>query len=316
MNIDIVIGNPPYNRGIDIDFMYDGFNLCNTCCSFVVPAKWQTCADDTIVYANFNYKILRDAIVEHVREVVYYFDSAEVFRVGVPSGITCFVADKHEVYDKAVITNKGKHLNILNSKMIRSIRDRVTWHNVGYELLEYIKKYRKYDAFSFDKVDKNKRYKVFINDQLSLEGGWHIKSIEDPHFMTAKDKNVFVLGVTRLIDSNDENDKCPVIASSVAFSSDNINDCKNFIYWVQSKFVRFFILINISKLGSVVTNDYFRYVPEPLIDNTGEYDWKIRYNDEILYSLYGLDNDDAVASNGIPFRKIIDNVIRERSIEI
>lgn len=41
MNIDVVIGNPPYNNDIYIPFVEMRYNLASTCSVFITPAKWQ-----------------------------------------------------------------------------------------------------------------------------------------------------------------------------------------------------------------------------------------------------------------------------------
>ena len=45
MKFDIVIGNPPYNHGIDMDFIAVGYRLSAVCCCMIAPAKWQTSDD-------------------------------------------------------------------------------------------------------------------------------------------------------------------------------------------------------------------------------------------------------------------------------
>ena len=39
MKFDIIIGNPPYNRGMDLDFVNKGFDLCEQYCVMITPAK-------------------------------------------------------------------------------------------------------------------------------------------------------------------------------------------------------------------------------------------------------------------------------------
>ena len=110
----------------------------------------------------------------------------------------------------------------------------------------------------------------------------------------SNDGTTAVLGVSRIIDSTFEN---PVVtASSAIFSSDNLQECKNFINWINTKFTRFFVAMNISKLGPILTDNCFKFVPEPPVDDMGrhfdepEYDgWKKTYTDEDLYKYYNLD---------------------------
>lgn len=42
LDIDVVIGNPAYNNGADIDFIDKGFELSKNFTVMITPAKWQT----------------------------------------------------------------------------------------------------------------------------------------------------------------------------------------------------------------------------------------------------------------------------------
>lgn len=46
MNFDVVIGNPPYNRGMDLDFVHKGFLISTQYTCMITPAKWQTAEAD------------------------------------------------------------------------------------------------------------------------------------------------------------------------------------------------------------------------------------------------------------------------------
>lgn len=46
MKFDAVIGNPPYNKGMDLDFVDLGYKISNKYTVMITPAKWQTTADD------------------------------------------------------------------------------------------------------------------------------------------------------------------------------------------------------------------------------------------------------------------------------
>ena len=84
----------------------------------------------------------------------------------------------------------------------------------------------------------------------------------------------------------------------VVFSSDNLEECLSFISWVDSKFVRFLVLINISKLGPCFTDHYFHFVPAP---PSGKFDHI--YTDQELYDAFNLPQK---------YRDVIEAVIKER----
>ena len=45
MKFDVVIGNPPYNKGMDLDFVDLGYKISNKYTVMITPAKWQTTAE-------------------------------------------------------------------------------------------------------------------------------------------------------------------------------------------------------------------------------------------------------------------------------
>lgn len=68
--------------------------------------------------------------------------------------------------------------------------------------------------------------------------------------------------------------------------------------WVDTKFVRFFILLNISKLDGVFSDYYFRFVPAP---PSGKFDHI--YTDEELYKAFNLPQK---------YIDVIEAVVKER----
>ena len=85
--------------------------------------------------------------------------------------------------------------------------------------------------------------------------------------------------------------------SKVTFESDNKSDCKSFISWINTRFIRFFILANVSKL-TVLDQHCFRYVPAP---PSGKFDHI--YTDAELYKAFNLPQE---------YIDVIEAVIKER----
>lgn len=57
----------------------------------------------------------------------------------------------------------------------------------------------------------------------------------------------------------------------------------SFLSWLDSKFVRFMLAINISKLSNIMCNSFFRFVPAP---PSGKFDHI--YTDAELYKAFNL----------------------------
>ena len=274
MKFGVVIGNPPYNKGMDLDFIKLGHEISKDNCSMIVPAKWNStsdnyhgCASKTIDYAGF-----RSYIVPFMKYICFYPNCKNVFDISQADGITFFLIDKDE-HEEKIIENRNNEIDFLNSIEKRSISNRQSLHNLGNEIINSLGNYEK---FKFDLLTR-KRYEVHMTAMLS--GGLHFN---------AQGKNK-ITGVCKLVDSKNKENTYLTYCDALMFSSTSYEQCKNFIRWLDSKFVNFFLFSNISNLdfhGSV--ENFFRFVPAPILNEDGSYNWDIEYNDEILYKHYNL----------------------------
>lgn len=41
MILDVIVGNPPYNKGMSLDFINRGHDFSTMYLSMIVPAKWE-----------------------------------------------------------------------------------------------------------------------------------------------------------------------------------------------------------------------------------------------------------------------------------
>ena len=105
---------------------------------------------------------------------------------------------------------------------------------------------------------------------------------------------VLVLNKTRLLQKGE---KSGISASKDVFTSDDIDECKSFYTWINSKFTRFFILINISSL-TILNDNTFRFVPCPP-NNSFDH----LYTDKELYDWFNLPEE---------YRVVIDSILRDR----
>lgn len=155
-----------------------------------------------------------------------------------------------------------------------------------------------YPRFKFPHINM-RRYEVWTNNQYGLGGG--TRNIKTPRVIN-NEGSTPAIQLSRIIDKQ-KGETSPSGASDCIFSSDSREECENFISWLNTKFTRFFVAINISKLTGILTDDYFRFVPAPLLNPDGTYNWSIKYNDELLYNHYKLDPK---------YQEVINTVIKER----
>ena len=120
MEFDLVIGNPPYNKGADIDFVFLGCELSSKYVCMITPAKWQTAEANQRIVSKMSYGEFRQQLVPHMRYVCFYPNCSDVFLIKINDGISYFLMDK-KIHEKCVVENKCKHQIKLNSITERSI---------------------------------------------------------------------------------------------------------------------------------------------------------------------------------------------------
>ena len=151
-----------------------------------------------------------------------------------------------------------------------------------------------YKHYEIEKSIKNYRYQVWTNNQLTIGG-----QSGQTNYLLSIDGMHNAISISRILDiKNDKDLESKTGASSCSFSSDNKFECESFVSWLNTKFTRFFVAINISKLGSIICDSCFRFVPAP---PSGKFDHI--YTDEELYKAFNLPQK---------YIDVIEAVIKER----
>lgn len=273
MNFDVVIGNPPYNRGMDLDFVHKGFLISTQYTCMITPAKWQTAEADQKVAQAINYGEFRKEIVPHMSHVTYYAHTPEVFRIAMTEGISTFLLDKC-IHSTCIVTNICKIQPIFNGTVVRDIRHTESLVNIGNEIFEHL---RKQSAFSHFRFTHNEGglYSVWLTNMTNTGGGGSVAGLFN------RQGACMGLSVCRLIIPGDDTHNIGTQSKKV-FSSDNVDTCKSFISWLNCRLTRFMVVIAAKQTG--ILNDFgFRFVPAP---PSGRFDHI--YTDKELYGAFNL----------------------------
>ena len=286
VKFDVVIGNPPYNRGMDLDFVDLGYKLSNKYTCMITPAKWQTAEADQKIASKMTYGEFRKQLVPHMSKVVFYPDCNDIFDIKIKNGISYFVLANQKV-DKCLVVNECERQKYFQSSAERDIKNMETLFNIGNEITELLSKSSK---FKFPKFDNQKRYRLYCGNLITSSGG-------NEHFLTTDGKSL-VSSACKVIDTQSVWNEPSLTSNKIAYCSDDKMECDSFKSWLDTKFVRFFVLINISAFSNVMDNHYFRFVPAP---PSGKFDHI--YTDEELYKAFNLPQK---------YIDVIEAVIKER----
>lgn len=289
MKFNIIALNPPYNKGMDIDFIQTAYKLSTDYVVVITPAKWQTAESNQRILSSMSYGEFREKIVPYISYVCFYPDCKDLFKIMQTDGITVYKIDKNKKkQDTCKVENRCESIPWYNSVENRSITERQPLLNIGNEIVEYIK--NKKTDFKFNLCNNNGRYRVYTTNQMSGGGLYAI---------TKNNPAVHYLGVSIICDTSKPNwhSELNTVHKEV-FRSDSEEECKSFISWIQSKFTRFFLAINVNRMTGVVDNDTFRFVPAP---PSGKFDHI--YTNKELYKAFNLPQK---------YIDVIDSVIKER----
>lgn len=293
MKFDLVIGNPPYNNDLYLDFVTAAQHLSSKYTVMITPAKWQA-------KGGKKNEDFRKDVVPYMSKIVYYPDILDVFAIADACGISYYLIDSKE-HDICEIHNKCAMKKEFNSIENRSILSGQSLWNIGNEIVERI---GKQSPFRVEEVHDRKKYTVSINTQSSLMRGFAIKEQDEygkwkirqdlvgkGGAIFDKDGKAVVIGKITILDANSSNVSG---TSKCIFTSDNENEIKSFISYINTKFVAFLMLITLNGL-TVINNETFRFVPMPeAFDHI--------FTDEELYKKYNLTDEEI---------NIIESVIKE-----
>lgn len=183
---DIIAGNPPYNNGTDIDFVFDAFEVAKVAVAEITPAKFQTAEADQKITSQHSYGDFRSELVPHIKELVFYPEAAEIFEIRNTDGIVHYTIDKNNIHENCKVVNHCRHQKYFESEAMRPIIHRETFHNIGYEIIKYM---NITESFKFE-TDENHRYAVWTGNQINGGNGWGYSNRKDPT-ATFNEKGVF-----------------------------------------------------------------------------------------------------------------------------
>ena len=282
MKFNVIIGNPPYNNDIYLDFVTQSFYLSKDYTVMITPAKWQ-------VKGGAKNIAFRQEIVPHMSKIVFYPDCLDVFAILDVSGICYYKMDKNR-YNKCDVINKCVAKPSLNSSVCRSVVNRPLL-NLGYQIVDKIHakgnfrglefKFNSRDAYHID-ISK---YVIFggggyATKERDSEGHWHVKQEavgNQSMLFSVKEKNITVMGDSVILQRSRQEYGYDI----TLFSSNSIDECKSFKSYIGTKLVKFLIFINAYTRQCVGKQLTWAYVPDP-----GQLDHI--FTDKELYEKYSL----------------------------
>lgn len=290
MQFNVIIGNPPYNKDVYLDFVTQAYQIALDYVVMITPAKWQ--AKGGVKNEQF-----RKNIVPYMSKVVWYPNCSDIFCIGEDSGISYYIIDKDR--DKnadVIIENKCKHQELFNTITIRKFDNSYTLNNrVNAIVNKLLSQGIKLGVNLNNRVfNSYKKYTVVCNNKYNIERGvegqWQAYGM-----VSYTTGNMSIICRPRIVE-----DIVPSIdltnADVAIYTSDNLEECQSIISWINTKFIRFLVSGSIGSMSPVFSNISFRYVPDP-----GPFNHI--FTDEELYKKYNLTPDEI---------NIIESVIKER----
>lgn len=274
---DVVVGNPPYNNDIYLDFvtLAKAIQTQNVC--MITPAKWQAKGGRNDQF--------RADIVPYMSKVVFYPNTPDIFHIGEAGGISYFTVSKNRCSDIEII-NRCYINKALNNKFNGNKNQIKSLELCGMTIIDKINNKK----INIKNINYSLRYKVFTNNLVGLSGG-------GGHWETclfSKDARTNFLGKS-FITSSCLEEQTFSGNYTIIFSADTYEECNSFKSYINTRFVRF--LMYCGRCGNSVTNkETWRFVPDP-----GKFDHI--FTDQELYEKYHLTDEEI---------NIIESVIKER----
>jgi len=288
MRIDVIIGNPPYNRtDVQMKFALLAYEISRYS-SMIIPAKWQVKNDRTKEYL---YNTFRDTVVSHIKEIVYWVDSADIFMIGELSGVSIYVAYKDKEFDTKLIDNRcmsNEYINGIVDRQFIGFKDSL--NNNGQVIINKIN----YTMGKFKPSEYNidKQYQFWCNALITGVGDFNIRPSGLDRIMSTKTGKLQLLSSGEVLK---QGDKSSADSYNLLYSSNSIDEVVSYMSYIYTKFTRYLIFNSICGLRSTGQDAWWRFVPNQIFDHI--------YSDEELYKRYNLSEYDI---------EVIENTIANR----
>lgn len=305
MDFDVVVGNPPYNNDMYLDFVMIGHELAKQFTLMITPAKWQA-------KGGGQNDLFRKTIVPYMSKIVYYPDAFELFNIREQEGITYFIIDNH-LHNEKYIDVRCRDNKAFESCEIRNDIS-LTLYGGGFNSI--IRKFSAGKMLSTVINDKSSTflgltdYGNVIGDIRVLAGEKISGYVSRSDLKTLKgldkfkvttnimpvdvgfDKNGQLFGLSRtyILEPND----VPKGSFIDLIHFDTKEQALSFQSYCNARPIRFLYFVGIC--GKAMNRRFWRFVPDP-----GAFDHI--FTDEELYKKYNLTDDEI---------KLIESVIKER----
>lgn len=272
VKFDVVIGNPPYNNDIYLDFVTLGDQLAKEATCMITPAKWQAKGGE-------KNEAFRKNIVPRMSDIVYYPNSQDVFDIVSVGGITYFIASNEGVSSTNLSVRStdnrsfhGNHDIILNLETVR---------NTYYSL--------KLEQIVAKCIHEKRLGEIIFRSEHSgsyMAYGSHL--VDDKYYSNCI--GGYILTPIRVSARSDTGQNMYEL-----FAGDE-SECLSFKSYVDTKFTRFLVALGLCA-SSTRNFETWRFVPAPdAFDHI--------FTNEELYQKYNLTPEEiAIIESVIKERK-------------
>ena len=145
MKLDVIVGNPPYNNGMYLDFINRGHDFSTMYLSMIVPAKWEYYNNNSNTQAEtITNRHLRDKINPYLKQIVFYKKTVDVFDIELTGGIVYFL-DDHQIHQTCCLVNRSTRCESFNSTGYVKLTGTYTLLNIVNDLMSTYGPYKKID---------------------------------------------------------------------------------------------------------------------------------------------------------------------------
>lgn len=309
MQFDVVVGNPPYNNDIYLDFVTFGHNLARKYDCWITPAKWQVKGGD-------KNKQFREDVVPYMSKIVYYKYSRDIFDIWEHDGISYYLMDK-ERHSTKIITGKCSNKSfewkaytstdcILLSQIHKNIISKAMNNNISIE--KNLEDYIRYSDLKYNGEETR------VNDNyIEMIGGNKVTGYIDINKLTTNYKldkykisNATMVGYWIAFDKTNNKTlgivdyniikpyQVPKGSYPVIRYFDTEDEAISFKSYMKTKLVAFLFYCGID--ANTINSSFYRYIPE-------QESYDHIFTDMELYKKYSLSEEEI---------NIIESIIKER----